>query len=255
MPELPTGTVTFLFTDIEGSTRLVQRLGDRWPQILAEHGLARLALSSRSAVSQLRSRFSRREDISTTHTEVVSPDEEQHEHFCRPVTFETKGTSMRSYRRVVLVVLGCALAATLASTGSAIDSVTRQRVAITEKANVDDGGNFELIPLTQGLLKQDVGSVTLAATVKRSVIRGGLQVVPVIAVSTMTSKLGTFKLTQTIYSVELSGGYSSDRGTWKFSAGTGAYAGYTGSGSFAAVGIPGGAGLNIIRQEGFMTKA
>ncbi len=29
MPELPTGTVTFLFTDIEGSTRLLQELGDR----------------------------------------------------------------------------------------------------------------------------------------------------------------------------------------------------------------------------------
>ena len=27
--ELPTGTVTFLFTDIEGSTRLLQELGDR----------------------------------------------------------------------------------------------------------------------------------------------------------------------------------------------------------------------------------
>jgi class 3 adenylate cyclase len=27
-PELPTGTVTFLFTDIEGSTRLLQELGD-----------------------------------------------------------------------------------------------------------------------------------------------------------------------------------------------------------------------------------
>jgi class 3 adenylate cyclase len=29
MPSLPTGTVTFLFTDIEGSTALLQRLGDR----------------------------------------------------------------------------------------------------------------------------------------------------------------------------------------------------------------------------------
>jgi predicted ATPase/class 3 adenylate cyclase len=34
---LPTGTVTFLFTDIEGSTRLVQALGDRFGEILAEH--------------------------------------------------------------------------------------------------------------------------------------------------------------------------------------------------------------------------
>ncbi len=38
MPELPIGTVTFLFTDIEGSTALLQHLGDqRYAQILAEH--------------------------------------------------------------------------------------------------------------------------------------------------------------------------------------------------------------------------
>jgi TolB-like protein/class 3 adenylate cyclase/Tfp pilus assembly protein PilF len=35
---LPTGTVTFLFTDIEGSTELLQRLGDRrYAEVLAEH--------------------------------------------------------------------------------------------------------------------------------------------------------------------------------------------------------------------------
>jgi predicted ATPase/class 3 adenylate cyclase len=34
---LPSGTVTFLFTDIEGSTRLLQELGDRYPEALAEH--------------------------------------------------------------------------------------------------------------------------------------------------------------------------------------------------------------------------
>jgi class 3 adenylate cyclase/DNA-binding SARP family transcriptional activator/DNA-binding CsgD family transcriptional regulator len=33
----PTGTVTFLFTDIEGSTGLVRRLGDRYPELLALH--------------------------------------------------------------------------------------------------------------------------------------------------------------------------------------------------------------------------
>jgi len=36
--ELPTGTVTFLFTDIEGSTRLLRQLGpDRYAEALAEH--------------------------------------------------------------------------------------------------------------------------------------------------------------------------------------------------------------------------
>ena len=38
MKGLPTGTVTFLFTDIEGSTALLQRLGDRrYAEVLAEH--------------------------------------------------------------------------------------------------------------------------------------------------------------------------------------------------------------------------
>jgi len=35
--ELPSGTVTLLFTDIEGSTALAERLGDRWPAVLGEH--------------------------------------------------------------------------------------------------------------------------------------------------------------------------------------------------------------------------
>jgi predicted ATPase/class 3 adenylate cyclase len=37
MTELPAGTVTFLFTDIEGSTRLVQELGDRYATVREEH--------------------------------------------------------------------------------------------------------------------------------------------------------------------------------------------------------------------------
>jgi predicted ATPase/class 3 adenylate cyclase len=36
MRELPTGTVTLLFTDIEGSTRLLQHLGERYSDVLAE---------------------------------------------------------------------------------------------------------------------------------------------------------------------------------------------------------------------------
>ena len=36
MPHLPRGTVTLLFTDMEGSTRLLQQLGDRYASVLAE---------------------------------------------------------------------------------------------------------------------------------------------------------------------------------------------------------------------------
>jgi class 3 adenylate cyclase/DNA-binding NarL/FixJ family response regulator len=35
--ELPGGTITFLFTDIEGSTRLLKRLGEDYKLLLAEH--------------------------------------------------------------------------------------------------------------------------------------------------------------------------------------------------------------------------
>jgi predicted ATPase/class 3 adenylate cyclase len=37
MPQLPTGTVTFLFTDIEGSTKLLEELGDAYRDALTEH--------------------------------------------------------------------------------------------------------------------------------------------------------------------------------------------------------------------------
>jgi class 3 adenylate cyclase len=38
MPNLPSGTVTFLFSDIEGSTRLLKRLGDaRYAEVVATH--------------------------------------------------------------------------------------------------------------------------------------------------------------------------------------------------------------------------
>src|SRR3989442_15863529 len=37
MAERPRGTVTFLFTDLEGSTRLLKQLRDRYGDVLAEH--------------------------------------------------------------------------------------------------------------------------------------------------------------------------------------------------------------------------
>jgi DNA-binding NarL/FixJ family response regulator/class 3 adenylate cyclase len=37
MSDLPTGTVTLLFTDVEGSTGLIRQVGDRYGEILDEH--------------------------------------------------------------------------------------------------------------------------------------------------------------------------------------------------------------------------
>jgi class 3 adenylate cyclase len=47
MSALPTGTVTFFFSDIEGSTRLIQQLGGRYPDVLlAHHTVQRQALAT-----------------------------------------------------------------------------------------------------------------------------------------------------------------------------------------------------------------
>ena len=51
MVQLPTGTVTFLFTDIEGSTRLLGQLGERFQEILEIHQrLMREAVSAAGGV-------------------------------------------------------------------------------------------------------------------------------------------------------------------------------------------------------------
>jgi len=39
MPELPSGTVTFLFSDVEGSTELLRRLRDDYADVMADHEL------------------------------------------------------------------------------------------------------------------------------------------------------------------------------------------------------------------------
>jgi predicted ATPase/class 3 adenylate cyclase len=49
--DLPTGTITFLFTDIEGSTRLLQALGSGYRDVIERHdGLVRAALSAHRGV-------------------------------------------------------------------------------------------------------------------------------------------------------------------------------------------------------------
>src|SRR4029450_8302514 len=51
-PDLPTGTVTFLFTDVEGSTRLLHELGaETYADALAEHRrIVRKACSAEDGV-------------------------------------------------------------------------------------------------------------------------------------------------------------------------------------------------------------
>src|SRR5207244_7876883 len=50
--DLPTGVVTFLFTDIEGSTRLVKAIGDRFAELLdVHHALLRQAIAEHEGVA------------------------------------------------------------------------------------------------------------------------------------------------------------------------------------------------------------
>jgi class 3 adenylate cyclase len=51
MPALPSGTVTFVFSDIEGSTALLKQLGDRYESVLSDHRrLMREAFTERGGV-------------------------------------------------------------------------------------------------------------------------------------------------------------------------------------------------------------
>jgi len=50
-PKLPVGTVTLLFSDIEGSTTLARQLGERWPAVLdAHYALLRRAVAGHGGV-------------------------------------------------------------------------------------------------------------------------------------------------------------------------------------------------------------
>jgi class 3 adenylate cyclase len=51
MTSLPSGTVTFVFSDIEGSTGFLKRLGDRYGELIAEHRrIVRDALGAQDGV-------------------------------------------------------------------------------------------------------------------------------------------------------------------------------------------------------------
>src|SRR5580765_4970044 len=51
MPDLPNGTVTLVFTDVEGSTQLLQRLGDHYAHVLDDHRrLFREAVEARNGI-------------------------------------------------------------------------------------------------------------------------------------------------------------------------------------------------------------
>ena len=54
MRQLPTGTVTFFFSDIEGSTRLVQGLGSRYREVLGDHSSIIRSVIARADATEIR---------------------------------------------------------------------------------------------------------------------------------------------------------------------------------------------------------
>jgi class 3 adenylate cyclase len=52
--DLPTGTVPFLFTDIEGSTRLLQELGPTYQRVHDDHGTILLSAISEGRGGEIR---------------------------------------------------------------------------------------------------------------------------------------------------------------------------------------------------------
>jgi class 3 adenylate cyclase len=62
--EPPTGSVTMLFTDIEGSTRRARALGGRWPAVLGtHHELVERAIGRAIARASCRRRAARSDSL------------------------------------------------------------------------------------------------------------------------------------------------------------------------------------------------
>jgi hypothetical protein len=115
-------------------------------------------------------------------------------------------------------------------------------------------GSWRVSPLTPGPIARDSGKLTWSGGVTGSVMRNGAKVALIAGRHTLTGKHGTITLSHQVESadVRLGSGYSADVGTWKLTAGAGAYAGFEGGGRLAAVGLPNG--VVLLRQEGWATR-
>ena len=64
VPELPGGTVTFMFTDVEDSTELLKRLGDGYRDVLTSHRrIIRDAFTARDGIEILYARRGGRDAV------------------------------------------------------------------------------------------------------------------------------------------------------------------------------------------------
>jgi hypothetical protein len=147
-------------------------------------------------------------------------------------------------------------AATLTAAGSAMQTVSKQRVAIVERVNGQGGGTFQLIPLSSGPLKADSGKVSHGGDSLGTITRQGQRLKRASGTDELRGKLGSFKINRAIEIAEVGDGYSTYGGTWSLDiyVQKRQYLGFSGGGRLAAVELPHDGGT-ILRQEGFLTKS
>jgi hypothetical protein len=143
-----------------------------------------------------------------------------------------------------------ATAATLASVAAAGPVAVKQRI-VFEVHHCADTCPFVLTPLTAGAVKPDSGTVAWCCWNRRFVTRDGQKAeIDSPVLGTFTGKRGTIKVSQQIEWVDIPDGYSTSAGTWKVVGGTGVYAGLSGGGLHAGIGLPDGS--TKFREDGLV---
>ena len=153
------------------------------------------------------------------------------------------------------MALACAVAAIVASVGSATHQATKQRVAIVLRVGFSGAGTFELIPLTPGPLKPDSGKVTGTGEHNAVVIRDGQRLTTLAGTDELKGKRGSLALSETIEIAEIGDGYRVTSGSWSFNIYTakGQYKGFEGGGRVSGIEFVNRHSL-IARYEGYLTR-
>ncbi len=152
-------------------------------------------------------------------------------------------------------LLAVVVAATVVAVAAAAPSAARQRVAIDGKVSSPESGTFTFVPLTSAALKKDSGKVISAGNNQPppGVVRSNGQTVWTFGnTASYTGANGTLKVLERLALVAAGRNYNVVTGTWKVISGTGAYEGFRGGGTVAAVQSP--SGTVFFHEEGYLTK-
>lgn len=155
--------------------------------------------------------------------------------------------SRTTFWNLAVVVLGF----TLASTGAAAKGMSKQRIAIEERASGNGTQTFALVPLTPGPLVADSGQVTFSGGFLSKGFQQGQFFRRYGGVETFNGKRGVLRVPNSITTTDAGHGFQAGVGTWSITDGTGVYAGLRGGGRQSAVGTPSGTG--VTRYEGYVS--